>query len=101
MSLKELTEKNNQLLFEANFPSYINHLYKLGVLLENDFVQAAKNAANDANDMPQIQEPATRRAWLPIFSIDVYVMNMLDLFDLTRHFLVFDFKKLKGPVHDR
>lgn len=101
MSLKELTEKNNQLSFEANFPSYINQLYKLGVLLENDFVQAAKNAANDANDMPQIQESATRRAWLPIFSIDVYVMNMLDLFDLTRQFLVFDFKKLKGPVHDR
>ena len=43
MLLRELTKKNNQLLRKADFPAYIDHLHKLGVLLENDFIQAAKN----------------------------------------------------------
>lgn len=43
MFLRELTEKNSQLLNAENFSAYIKNLYELGVRLENDFVQAAKN----------------------------------------------------------
>ncbi|TLY47311.1 MAG: hypothetical protein E6K54_06765 [Gammaproteobacteria bacterium] len=43
MLLRELIEKNNQLLTPGHFSAYIKNLYELGVRLENDFVQAAKN----------------------------------------------------------
>jgi hypothetical protein len=45
MLLNELIESNNQLLLEGDFSAYIKHLYKLGVLLEKDFVQDVKNNA--------------------------------------------------------